>query len=173
MKIAPQPKRIRDLQALIGELCELHDDLAALIQKKIDSMKRSDLKGMQELGAEESAVVERIHEREGLRRQLTDAVAEEMGLGPRSGRDLSVTELASHLKAEQAERLVDSAAGLRERVERVARINQVAGVISREVVRHLNWILGAVGRGRDGVVGYAGSGAPLGAPDGRILDAVG
>ena len=116
MKSAVDIKRVGDLRTLLGELTELHDNLAALIQDKIDAMKRADLQAMDELDGKQRCVAERIQEREGLRRQLMDAIGKGVGLRSRAGRSWSASQLAARLPSAEARPFLASATALRERV---------------------------------------------------------
>ena len=173
MKKTIAPNRFGDLLKLFGGLEALHDRLLTLIRAKIEAMKQADVVRISELTGQEQEVAQRIHEREGFRRQLMDAIGEQMGLPPRAARALSVTQLAARIPDPQHSALVSAADGLRARVTRVAAANRVAGTVAREIVNHLKWVFAAVRPAGDGTEGYSGKGVLLPVAETRVFDTVG
>ena len=173
MKKAIAPNRFNELLKLFGGLETLHDRLLKLIQAKIDAMKQADVVRISELTGQEQEVARRIHEREGFRRQLIDAIGEQLGLPPRAARVLSVSQLAARLPEPQHSKLLSAADGLRTRMTRVAAANRVAGAVAREIVSHLKWIFAAVRPAGDGTDGYSGKGVLLPVAETRVFDTVG
>ncbi len=167
------PKRLRDLVKLLGSLQRLQGQLLILIQSKIDAMKRADIPAMRDLNDQEQTVVKQLQERDGFRRQLMDAIGEELGLPPRSARALSVSQLASRLPEPARTNLLDAAGRLRGAVSQVAQANRVAGAVSREILNHLKWVFASVRPAEGKPVGYSGQGVPVGPCDTRILETVG
>ena len=167
------PKRLRDLVRLLGSLQRLQGQLLTLVQSKIDAMKRADFSAMRDLNDQEQAVVKRLQEREGFRRQLADAIGEEVGLPPRSARALPVSQLAARLPEPERTDLLDAAGKLRRAVSRVVQANRVAGAVSREILNHLKWVFASVRPGEEKPVGYSGQGVAVGPCETRILETVG
>jgi len=144
-----------------------------LIQSKNDAMKRADIPAMRDLNDQEQTVVKQLQERDGFRRQLMDAIGEELGLPPRSARALSVSQLASRLPEPARTNLLDAAGKLRRAVSQVVQANCVAGAVSREILNHLKWVFASVRPAEEKPVGYSGQGVPVGPCDTRILETVG
>lgn len=167
-----EPTRLRDLIRLFDVLRDLHGQLLALIQFKMDAMKRADLPAVNELNQREQAMVRRLEEREGLRRQLMDSIGAELGLPPRAARVLTVSQLAARLTEPARRSLLDSANELRSVAVKVARLNRVAGAFTREVTTHLKWVFAAVRPKEDSPSGYTGTGVAA-AADLRLFEAVG
>lgn len=167
------PKRLRDLVKLLGSLQRLQGQLLILIQSKIDAMKRADIPAMRDLNDQEQTVVKQLQERDGFRRQLMDAIGEELGLPSRSARALSVSQLASRLPEPARTNLLDAAGRLHRAVSQVAQTNRVAGAVSREILNHLKWVFASVRPAEEKPVGYSGQGVPVGPCDTRILETVG
>ena len=168
-----EPKYLRDLLRLLDGLQRLHGQLLTLIRSKIDAMRRAEISAMRELSEQEQTLARRLEEREGLRRQLMDAIGEQLGLPPRAARALSVSQLASRLPEGQRADLLDTAGKLREAVAKVAQANRVAGAISREILTHLKWVFASVRPADVRPVGYSGDGEAVGTLDARIFETVG
>ena len=153
-----EANRLRDLLRLLDTLATMNAQLFTLIGSKIDAMKRADLHAMRECGERERDMVQQMQEREGLRRQLMDAIGEVLGLSSRSARALSVTQLASRLVDPQRAALTEAADRVRKAVFKVTQANRVAGVVSREILHHLKWIFASVRPRDEKPAGYAGDG---------------
>lgn len=173
MSKALAPTRFADLLKLFDVLGNLHDELVALIREKIEAMKTSDLRRMQALTTRECAVARRIHEREGCRRQLMDAIAEHLCLPPRAARALSVSQLAGRIPEPQRSTLLEAANRLQSSLVRTAAANRAAGTIARQITNHLRWVFAAVRPREDGSIGYSNDGVPVGRANTKLLDAVG
>lgn len=168
-----EPTRLKDLIRLFAVLKDLHGQLASLVQLKIDAMKRSDLTLMAKFSEREQAIVRRLEEREGLRRQLMDSIGGELGLKPRAARAMTVTQLAASLPESSKSDLVASAKALRAVVASVARVNRVASEITRGIAGHLKWVFASVRPKDEGQSGYGAGGTATRTADLRIFEAVG
>lgn len=173
MTTTTEPKRMKDVIKLLRVLHTLHTELLATVQGRIDAMKRADVRTLSELGERETAIVQRIEEREGLRRQLMDAVGEELGLPSMAARAMTVSQLAARLPVESRDALLQVGNDLRDVVTRTAQANRVAGAIAREVLNHMKWVFAAVRPKDANPAGYAGDGALVGRCDSRIFETVG
>jgi hypothetical protein len=166
-------RRCTELIRLLAGLRDLQQRLAATVEAKLAAMKCADLAKMSELSVQEQNLVRQIQEREGLRRQLLDAIGEQWGLPPRSARVMTVSQLAQRLDHPVRFELMAEAEALRSAVLRVARLNRIVGVASREVLDHMNWILSAVRPVLDGRFAYGRGGVPVAPADSGILEVVG
>jgi len=165
--------RLNDLIRLFAVLKDLHGQLASLVQLKIDAMKRSDLPLMAKLNEREQAIVRRLEEREGLRRQLMDSIGADLGLKPAAARAMTVSELAAILPESTRHDLIASATALRAVVARLARVNRVASEIARGITGHLKWVFASVRPKDEGRSGYGVGGVLTRTADLRIFEAVG
>lgn len=173
MTTLPEPKRLKDLIKLLHVLRGLQEELLTVVQGRIDAMKRADIAGLSTLGGRELAIVKRIQEREGLRRQLMDAIGDELGLPSGTARTMTISQLAARVSPDAHDALRKAADDLRDVAMRTAQSNRIAGVVAREILLHMKWVFAAV-RPKDAPpVGYAGDGALVGRSDSRIFETVG
>lgn len=159
---------VDDLTHLMGTLESLHGDLAGLMERKVDAMRRADVEGLSELGAKEIALTQRLRERDVMRRRVLERIGKELGLNAARARTLTVSQLSPHLDEPQRANLMEAARKLRSAVFRSARTNRLAGVIAREVLEHMRWVFASVRR-----LGQEGNEYGGGRMEHRILDAVG
>lgn len=171
MRNTTASKGIGDLVRLLSTLRQLHEKLGDVIDAKLGAMKRADIHAMRDLGEQEQSLVARIHEREGLRRQVMDRIGDEMDFG--KGRALSATQIAEKLHGADRAAFQDVADSLGNSIRRVAQINRVAGVATREMLHHLRWVFASVRPQREETIGYAGDGTLVSPGNTRIFDAVG
>ncbi|MFQ5495572.1 MAG: flagellar export chaperone FlgN [Phycisphaerae bacterium] len=170
---ATQAKLVRDLVRLFEGLQRIQQRLHQLLQEKMQAVKRADVEALRALDDRERSVVEDLHRRQGLRRQIMDAIGRLAGLPDGNGRSLTVSQLAAHLPADQRSVLLAAAAALGRRVARVVHANRLLGAVSRELLDHLTWVFEAVRPQDDRPDGYAGNGAPARGGETRILEVVG
>lgn len=168
-----QSKRLRNLIRLLGGLQELHEKLRSLVEAKMDAMKRADVAAMSEVARDEKATAKRLAECEVSRRRLMEAMGKELGLTPQQGQALTVSQLASRLSESDRSILHDAAEKLREVASRLAQVNRVVGVLSREILNHLKWVFASVKPAGQQPVGYSGTGALVGTDKRRIFETVG
>lgn len=136
--------RLADLFRLMDALASLHAELERAIVAKIEAMRRADVVCLQYAAKREQAVVERVREREGLRKQLMDAVGVELGLPAGQGRKLTISKLASKLTESSRVALWRHADTLRRSVASAAQANRVAAVATRDLLHHLQWVFAAI-----------------------------
>ena len=136
-------------------------------------MKRADVPVLGVLSQQEQSLAGRLQTHEGLRRQLMDAMGEEMGLPATAARAMTVSQLATRLPELPRKRLLDVAKGLRDVVARVAQANRIAGAVSREILSHLTWVFSSVRPKDNRPVGYSGAGVMVGPREMRIFETVG
>jgi|GEM_PF-1066997 len=165
--------KVRDLVRLLDQMRSLYAQMFAVIDEKLMAMRRSDVDAMAHAAAKERVLADRLSEREGFRKQLMDAVGDEIGLTGRSGRRLTVSQLANRLEDHHRAGLLAAADRLRKEVSKVAQANRVAGVVAREVVNHLQWVFAAVRPGEEEPSEYSKSGAVVSRSAGPLFDAVG
>lgn len=168
---AHEPKRWRDLIRLLDAMRDLYADLHSLRQARLSAMRRADVAELARLDEQEAAAANRLQERDGLRKQLMDAIGTELGVA--SGRTMTVSQLTDRLSADAGHAVRRAADGLRETVHQVAQINRVIGLTAREVISHMNWVFAAVRPQPDRPQGYAPGGAVVTGDSSRIFEIVG
>jgi len=145
-------KRVDELITVLAELKGLHDELLVVLRAKLDAMRRADAERMQSCGARERFLAERIRQREGLRRQLAEIVADGLGLHERVGAEtagrqakpterrateaITVSRLAERIGEPRRTRLTVLAAQIREAIEQVDRVNRVVALVAMEMAEH-------------------------------------
>lgn len=158
---------IDDLCKLMAALEGLHGELAVLVERKIEAMRRADVEGLTELGAREVALTQRLREQDGARRQVLERIGKELGQNAARSRTLTVSQLTTHLDEPQCGLLMDAARKLRAAVFKSARVNRLAGVIARDVLEHMRWVFASVRPKGQSSGEYGGA-----RMEHRILDAV-
>lgn len=138
------PKRLRELLMLLAQLTKTYDELHEAIRGKLSAMRAADLQRMREYAATEARLAGRIQEREGLRRQIMEAVGGEIGLPKGRGREVTVTALSAHLADPDRSQLLRVADALRRKVIAVSHANRVAGSATRETLAHLGHVFASV-----------------------------
>lgn len=166
-------RRLNDLVRLLDGLYGLHDELAGVIRGKIEAMKRADAEQMRLHGEREQSLVDAIREREGLRRQMMDQVAQDIGLPARSARTISLRQLAARTPRPHRDALERTGDKLRDCMARVAAANRVAGEIAKQVVGHLRWVFASVRPLDSRPMGYSQAGRLVSATETSLLDAMG
>jgi hypothetical protein len=166
-------KRVRDLHRVLEDVAILLEQLGDTIEQKITAMRRADLLGLQAAAERERAAAARIKEREGLRRQLVEALAKSWKSSEGNCRKWTLSEIGGRLPESERIRLGQAAERLRPRLERVSRLNRTAGTVSSAIIGHLQWVFSAVRPKADRPFGYAGDGGTVAAGNLCVLDAVG
>lgn len=162
-----------DFARLLDNQADLHAELAGVVQNKIDAMRRADMQALYAGNEEERRLVERIQEREGLRKQMLDAIGRTLGMTSGVARALTVSDLMRRAPAVEGERISQAAQRLRKQLAQLAQVNSRATILSRELVHQLGCILAAATRPGEGSWGYAPSGTPTTVANVRIFDALG
>ncbi len=165
--------RLGDLVTLLDQLREMYEEMLALIDQKIDAMRKADLDAMRVCQEAEQDLTRRVNEREGLRRQLMDAIGAELRLPPGAGRALSISQLTDKLGKSERAPTISAADRLKNTIAKVAQANRVAGVISGEIVHHLRWVFAAVQPREEKPAAYSGAGVVVPRPGARLFETVG
>lgn len=173
MRRTIEHKRLRDLLRVLDQLRQLHVELDDVVRAKINAMRQADMATLQTVTDSERTIVQRITEREGFRRQLMDAIGEQLGLPTNAARVMSVSQFTARIDRDQAARIVESADRLKEAVAALARTNRMAGVIAKELSNHLQWVWSAVRPVAAQRIGYTSGGAPAEATDARVFETLG
>lgn len=173
MKTSKVNPRIGDLVRLLGGMTDLNEQLAVVLDEKIESMRRADVEAMGGCEQREGKLVDSLRERDGLRKQMMDGIGVELGLPAKAGRSLTLTQLG--LRVNDAERATLASAGdrLKSAVTKVRQVERVAAAVSREVLHHLQWVFAAVKPKDDGANVYANDGALVRGGGSTMVELVG
>ena len=107
---------------LMAEMETAYLALAETVQAKITAMRRADRDGMRRQAEREQELVAQLSGREGLRRQLMDAIGKELGMSSTAARLMTATQLAARLPERSRAALQERVCGLREAAARVAKV---------------------------------------------------
>ncbi|HOB75274.1 MAG TPA: flagellar export chaperone FlgN [Phycisphaerae bacterium] len=164
---------VRDLVRLLADLAALHQELAGHAKEKLEAIRRADSDAITAITAREMPLVERLAEREGLRRQLTRRIAGALGVEPGQADGIRVGELASRLPQPQAGQLLAAAAGLRQKVEELKRLQRTTALITQEMLKHLNEVVAVMCGGRLPADSYTRGGQRVRPESAGVFEAVG
>jgi len=159
MKRSTMNTRIADLVRLLGGLTEINEQLAVVLDAKIEAMRRANVEAMGQCEQREGKLVETLREREGLRKQMMDAIGAEFGLPAKAGRTLTLTQLGLRLNEAERMALASAADVLRRSVMKARQVERIAAATSREILNHLQWVFAAVRPRDDGANVYSNHGA--------------
>jgi len=141
---APGHSRIGDLVHLLVQMRDLYGDMQEILEAKLEAMKRADSDRLNDLAARERRLVERIRERDGLRRQLVALVCQEVGIGAGSERAVTLTELASRIQEPRRGHLLSLSQSLRDVVMKVGETNRIIGTVSDVMLKHFGKVYEAM-----------------------------
>jgi flagellar biosynthesis/type III secretory pathway chaperone len=153
-----------------GEL-ERHNDLAALLERKIDAMKRFDTGQMETLTAQEQGLVHELQVK-GRQREAAVTLASRQLLGARGAGRLTAKELAVKSPEPQRTRLLALSGMLREVGLKVQSLNRVNALASHKVLGQFDQVFQILARsGRE--IGLYGRGGRTGAVEqNRLVDTI-
>jgi len=173
MKDAVDLKRLRDLVRLFDTLRLLHEELFRVTDSKIDAMRHADTGAIQAAGENEQLIVTRLKEREGLRKQLMEAIGQDLGIAKNAARLLTVSQLATRLPEPERGLVVSAASRLQAAMTKSSQANRVAAAVAREVVQHMKWVFAAVRPAETALHGYTGRGQTIANTDASLFEIVG
>jgi hypothetical protein len=166
-------KRIRAMVSLLQELAAAHEELLQVVEGKIEALRRADAEGVKATSRQEDALVERINDRESLRRQLAENIVRGYGVAAAVARRLSAAQLAERIGGAEAELITTTADRLKGLMGQIDRRNQVARTIAQGVLGHLQHVFQAMTEADGEFAGYSPAGIVRAGRAQKILDAVG
>lgn len=166
-------KNATDLMTLLDGLCELQVRLIELVRTKMQAIRAADVVKLREICIAERALAKELQARDGLRRELINAIGAEMGLSQGKARTLTVSRIAARLPDSAGDQLMSVTNRLRGFVAQAAQANRAAGSVSHDLLNHLRWVFASVAPKSDESVGYSGTGTLSGPSANRLFDAVG
>lgn len=164
----------RDLVRLLGDLSNLHGELAMHMRGKLEAIKQADAPRIQSITARETVLAQRVAEREGLRKQITGRILKSLKApeqGP-EGQSITLTQLAERFGEPRRSQLLVAAAGLREKVTEISRMQATMSQITQHMLEHLGAVLKVMCAGVGGEV-YSRTGRRQNAGTATVFEAVG
>ena len=164
---------VRNLVRLLNDQVARHGELASLMEAKLEAVKQADSDRIRELTAAEMALVERATEREGLRRQITARILDNLGLRDVDVRELRLSELATYLDEPLRSQILVAASGLKIKVKQVERRRLTNALVTEAMIVHLGEVLSVMTRGGVNPDVYLPSGRRPAAGPAEVFEAVG
>lgn len=171
-KNAPQ-RRVESLLVLLERLEGLHLELRAVLDDKLESMRKSDMETLQDCVERESVLTTRISEQEGLRKQLMERICRGYGIASQTARRLPARRLADRLDEPQRGKINAMADRLKAAVMEVSKLNALIGRVSSQILKYLGEIFTEVRGAEASPVVYSKYGQTAAARPVEIFEAVG
>jgi len=149
----------KELVRLLNDMAGIHEELTVLMRSKLEAIRRADGDAIQSVTVRETALANRLAEREGLRRDLVRNILRELGMSSRKPQNIRMTELAECFAEPRRSRILVATTGLRARLEQIERLSATTRMITTEMLRHMEEIIGVMTSGgpTTGVYSRAGS----------------
>lgn len=158
---------------VLSELKRLHDELAVVVREKLSAMRKADTDAMRSAVAREEFLAQRIHEQDGLRKQIVQLIGEQTGIPAAQARAMTVSEFAGRVAEPSRSQLLVLAAALREKVKETAEANRVAAIVSQEMLKHFRRIYQVMARANVVPGVYSWTGRTELRPGSTVFEAVG
>lgn len=148
-----------------------YKQLAAVLEQKLDAMRRRDLQDMQFRLEREQRLLVTMRQAAGQRTVLVRRLARTI-LPGRTPEEVTARELAQTSSEPQQSRMMGLIGMLREAAEKVQRLNRVVTQTTRKLMGHIDAIFNLIaqGDGESGLYGRAGKKAPT--PQRQLVDAI-
>jgi len=163
----------RDLTRLLHDLAAMHGELAAMMSEKLDAIRVADTERISAITAQEITLAARVREREGLRRQMTRKIIEELGLVEPPDAKIRLSELAERLAEPRRSQLLSAVEGLKVVLKNMEQLRIVTTLVSREMLKHLGEILVSMTSGGLGNDVYGRTGQKQRSNVAHVFEAVG
>ncbi|NLX14138.1 MAG: hypothetical protein GXY44_10870 [Phycisphaerales bacterium] len=163
----------RELARLMGDLLSLHGELAMHLRNKLSGARQADSAKIQSINAREKLLVERLTEREGLRRQLCRHIAGQLGWSEERQEKIKLDELAAGLPEPHRSQLLTVAVGLRKTVREIERMRVTMTLVTQVMLEHLGHVLAVMTTGVPSGEGYLRNGRRQGTNSSCVFEAVG
>lgn len=166
-------KRVAQLVTLLEEIQRLYVELADVLERKLTAVRRADTAGMTASSRRERFLVDRIRERDGLRRQLMVLVGQAWDMNAKAAEKMSVREVAAKSEKALADRLTALADAIRAAMERVAHANRIIDVVGKSMSQHFRSVYEAMTSGLRERDVYSRTGRPTGDVALRVFEMTG
>ncbi len=173
MRQPDMDKLARDLVRLMGDLLDLHGELAMHLRNKLAGARQADSAKIQSITAREKLLVERLAEREGLRRHLCRHIAVQLGWSEERRARIKLDELAAELPEPYRSQLLTAAVGLRNTIKEIERMRVTMTLVTQVMLEHLGHVLAVMTTGVPSGEGYMRNGRREGTTSSCVFEAVG
>lgn len=165
---------VGELVELLAELIARHESLHAVVALKLEAMRRADVEGMLAAAHREGELTAGVGELDARRREIVSRACAALGLPPTErGRPIRLSLIAGRLDAASRDRLLRLAQTLRERMLKVAELNRVVELVSREMLAHFKTLFTAMIQDGQAPGTYSAAGGVERDAGPLMLDAVG
>ena len=171
----------RDLVRLLSELTGLYGELAMHMHDKLEAIKRADTDRIMSITARQITLADRVAQRNGLRRQITRRLQQELRSGPGGPAEpgglpaeaMRITDLAEHLPEPRRSQLITVAAGLKKQLSVMEQLRLTSTMVTQEMLKHLEEILSVMTAGGPGGDVYLRTGNRQASSTAHVFEAVG
>ncbi len=165
--------RSGELVTLLGELKGLHEELLRFIEQKLEAMRRADTEKLNACLSREQFLAQRIAEREGLRQQLVQLIGRAMDLTQDQTERLTVKDIADRVAEPRRGQLLGLAAGIRQTLQAIHARNQVAALVTDEMLKHFRQVYTVMAKSGPSTGRYSPAGTPATDRPRQVFEAVG
>lgn len=164
----------QDLVELLRRLIDYESDLLALLNEKLEAMRRADSDGMLALSMREGELTAKIAKTDGDRHALVGSLCRALDIqcGRNTGA-VPLREIAARLDPGRRHVALDCAERLRRRMLEVAEANRVVELVSREMLAHFKNVFSAIVQDDGEAETYSSHGQVKPASGARMIDAMG
>lgn len=163
----------RELVRLLNDMARQHDELAVLMQSKLEAIRRADSDAIQSITSSELLLANRVAEREGLRRDLVRNLLRDLGRDPQEFLSVRTSDLAEHFSEPRRSQILSAAAGLRSRIEAIDRRQTSTRLITEHMLQHMGEIIAVVTSGGAATGVYSRRGGRETSGGANVFEAVG
>ena len=164
---------VEELLEVLGEARRLHEELLAVLRRKLEAIRRAEMQAVHSCGAREALLVDRIRRNELRRRGLVERLGRQLAVPAGRARPVRLTELAEQLGEPMRSRLLVMAAGLRDLLGKIGDTNRVIGMVSEAMLEHFRQVYEAMRQAVPGSGLYSPAGRDTDDVRMNVLDAVG
>jgi hypothetical protein len=150
------------LEATLTQSIQWQDQLAQLLERKRDALRRGTASDVGNLGRLETGVVQAIGQLEQRRSEIVKRLS--TTLAPEAGETLKMRDLAERLPEPHRGRLLVTRVRLVEAMQRVAERTSVVRRASEALVQHVNGLIRTIGVVSHGGAAYGQTGRVSNAP---------
>ncbi|MFH1416788.1 MAG: flagellar export chaperone FlgN [Planctomycetota bacterium] len=163
-----------ELAELIKQLINIQIALRAVVQAKLDAMRRSDTDAMLKAARREGNMAAEVSALDEKRGDIVSRLCAALGMpAVHNERTVPLRALTEVLDPESARPLANLANRLREEMLKLAEANRVVELVSREMLAHFKTLFSAMVQDEDEAPTYSAAGQVGPVVGARVLDAIG
>lgn len=168
-----EPKRVRDLVQVLADLEGLYGQLGECLDRKLAAVREARIDALAVIEQQQATLLQRIQQREGLRKQWMSKVAEIVGVSAKDTRMMTVSQLLEYVQDDQRADVKSTADRLRAAVESVRTRHEMAARVTRGVLEHLGRVFASVVTADESGGTYSARGVTAARSAAMLLEAVG